>query len=184
MAQIRWAREPWPLGGCVQNFPRIKNFGRLKCSKKTSYPPNHVVVSDLFHFPSPPPSGGGFRASSPIYGVFYSLALWPIFSMTSCINFSKWPAVSRRSPRCELRASRAAAVLPSLLPNLPLRPPTLSHLALSLWLPRRLPRPCCHVRPSVLPLKYPLIPLYRGRLLVVFFLFVLLLITYLLVISN
>ena len=44
MAQIRWAREPWPQGGCVQNFPRIKNFGRLKCSKKSSFLPNHVVV--------------------------------------------------------------------------------------------------------------------------------------------
>jgi hypothetical protein len=44
MAQIRWAREPWPQGGCVQNFPRIKNLGRLKCSKKSSYLPNHVVV--------------------------------------------------------------------------------------------------------------------------------------------
>jgi hypothetical protein len=28
----------------VQNFPRIKNFGRLKCSKKTSFFSNHVVV--------------------------------------------------------------------------------------------------------------------------------------------
>jgi hypothetical protein len=44
MAQIRWAREPWPQGGCVQNFPRIKNFGRLKCSKKSSFLSNHVVV--------------------------------------------------------------------------------------------------------------------------------------------
>jgi hypothetical protein len=33
-----------PPGGCVQNFPRIKNFGRLKCSKKTSFFSNHVVV--------------------------------------------------------------------------------------------------------------------------------------------
>jgi hypothetical protein len=33
---------------------------------------------------------------------------WPVFSMTCCIFFCKWPAVSRRSPRCELRASRAA----------------------------------------------------------------------------
>jgi hypothetical protein len=29
-----------------------------------------ISFSDLFHFPSPPPSGGGFRASSPIYGFF------------------------------------------------------------------------------------------------------------------
>jgi hypothetical protein len=27
-------------------------------------------------------------------------SFWHIFSTTSCINFSKWPAVSRRSPRC------------------------------------------------------------------------------------
>jgi hypothetical protein len=44
MPQIRWAREPWPQGGCVQNFPRIKNFGRLKCSKKSSFLSNQVVV--------------------------------------------------------------------------------------------------------------------------------------------
>jgi hypothetical protein len=101
-----------------------------------------ISFSDLFHFSSPPPSGGCFRASSPIY-VFFSIPwrFWPIFSMTSCINFSKWPAVSRRSLRCELRASRAA-VLPSLLPNLPLRPPTFSPLTPSLCLPRRL-QPCC-----------------------------------------
>jgi hypothetical protein len=34
-----------------------------------------ISFSDLFHFSSPPPSGGGFRASSPIYVFFYSLAL-------------------------------------------------------------------------------------------------------------
>ena len=44
VAQIRWARGPWPQGGCVQNFPGIKNLGRLKCSKKSSYLPNQVVV--------------------------------------------------------------------------------------------------------------------------------------------
>jgi hypothetical protein len=26
--------------------------------------------------------------------------LWLIFSLTSCINFCKWPAGSRRSPLC------------------------------------------------------------------------------------
>jgi hypothetical protein len=31
-----------------------------------------------------------------------------VFSMTSCINFSEWPAASRSPPLCELRASRAA----------------------------------------------------------------------------
>jgi hypothetical protein len=31
-----------------------------------------------------------------------------VFSITSCINFCEWPAASRRSPLCELRASRAA----------------------------------------------------------------------------
>jgi hypothetical protein len=30
----------------MQFFPRIKNIGRLKCSKKTSYLPNHVVVPE------------------------------------------------------------------------------------------------------------------------------------------
>jgi hypothetical protein len=34
-----------------------------------------ISFSDLFHFSSPPPSGGCFRASSPVYGFFYSLAL-------------------------------------------------------------------------------------------------------------
>jgi hypothetical protein len=35
-----------------------------------------ISFSDLFHFSSPPPSGGCFRASSPICGFFfYSLAL-------------------------------------------------------------------------------------------------------------
>jgi hypothetical protein len=51
MAPIRWTREPWHQGGCVQNFPRIKNLRRLKCSKKSSYLPNQVVVC-----------GGGARA--------------------------------------------------------------------------------------------------------------------------
>jgi hypothetical protein len=43
MAQIRWARGPWPPGGCVQNFPRIKDFGRLKCSKKPGFLSKHVA---------------------------------------------------------------------------------------------------------------------------------------------
>jgi hypothetical protein len=35
-----------------------------------------ISFSDLFHFSSPPSSGGGFRASSPVYVFFfYSLAL-------------------------------------------------------------------------------------------------------------
>jgi hypothetical protein len=44
MAQIRWAREPWSPGLCIQFFPGTKNFGRLKCSKNPSCLPNQVVV--------------------------------------------------------------------------------------------------------------------------------------------
>jgi hypothetical protein len=74
---------------------------RVDFSSPVSPPPPPFLFSDLFLFSSPPPSGGGFRASSPI---FFSSSIpwrfWHIFSMASCINFSKWPAVSRRSPRC------------------------------------------------------------------------------------
>ena len=63
-----------------------------------------------------------------------------VFSITSCINFCEWPAASRRSPLCELRAARAAVT--------PLRTliyhcvPLLSLLSLSLCLPLR-SQPCC-----------------------------------------
>jgi hypothetical protein len=83
--------------------------------------------------------------------------------MASCIHL----ADGRRlpgGPRATSCVLRALLYCTSLLPDLPLRPPAFPPLALSLaspsftaWLPR----------PSVLPLEFPLIPLYRGRLLVI-----------------
>jgi hypothetical protein len=54
-----------PPGGGVQNFPRIKNFGRLKCSKKSSFLSNHVVV--MWHSGSGP-SGEFGAGNSPRAG--------------------------------------------------------------------------------------------------------------------
>ena len=78
MAQIRWAREPWAQGGCVQNFPRIKDVGRLKCSKKSGFLSNHVVVLAIVEqkVDAPKEIGlGGRHDHQPTHFVFLNLTL-------------------------------------------------------------------------------------------------------------
>jgi hypothetical protein len=40
-----------------------------------------ISFSDLFHFSSPPPSGGCFRASSPVYVFFLFPGAFGLFSV-------------------------------------------------------------------------------------------------------
>jgi hypothetical protein len=39
MAQIRWAREPWPPGGCIQLFSKDKEFRAFEMLEKIGFSP-------------------------------------------------------------------------------------------------------------------------------------------------
>jgi hypothetical protein len=46
MVQIRWAREPWPPGGCIQVFPKDKEFRAFEMLEKieVSLKPRRCVL--------------------------------------------------------------------------------------------------------------------------------------------
>jgi hypothetical protein len=83
----------------------------------------------------------------PFVGFYYSLApaSGPLFGMTSCINFSKcaggFPEVPALLASCRVRCccSLLAPLCSLIYHCVHLHPLT----SLPLWLPRRLPQPCC-----------------------------------------